>query len=75
MCQDFHSREERSSVTLHTAKTAGDVQPVSRRWQREGGSVDGKLLKGDISLTESTGLLLKTGQNDQLSKVRDEEFD
>lgn len=50
--QDYCNRGERQDSTSNSAKTAGDLQPVSR----VRGSVDGKLLRGHI---KDKGILAK----------------
>ena len=47
--QDYHKREERSDSTLNTEKTAGELESMSGGR----GSVDEKLVRGDIKVRDS----------------------
>lgn len=58
----YCNREERAGSTLNAAKTAGNLQPRSR----VRGSVDGKLLRGDM---RGRGILAKGRPRAQISNV------
>lgn len=72
----YCNKGERLGSTLNTTRTSRHLEPRRSIWVSDGKLLRGKIMgKGDSGYTNLTGFLLKSGQDDQISRVENEESD